>query len=99
MISDRRPSDLSRLRGLLPLRHLGDAEFDNLTRHADIETREPERELFRCGPDDDWLFYLLEGELRVHDAQGESFEISAGTLEALHPLSPHPKARVQASAV
>ncbi len=99
MISERRLSDLTRLRGLMPLRHLGDAEFDNLTRHADIETRDPERELFRCGPDDDWLFYLLEGDLRVLDAQSESFQISAGTLEALHPLSPHPKARVQATAV
>ena len=86
MISERRLSDLTRLRGLLPLRHLSDAEFDNLTRHADIETRDPDRELFRCGPDDDWLFYLLEGDLRVLDAQSESFQISAGTLEALHPL-------------
>ncbi len=97
-MSESRSADLNRLRGLLPLRHLGEAEFDGLTRHIDVEQRKTSEHLFRCGPDDDWLFYLLDGTVRVNDALGESFELSAGTLEALHPLSPHPKARASAMA-
>jgi len=97
-MSETRSAEITRLRGLLPLRHLGDAEFDGLTRHIDVEQRAANENLFRCGPDDDWLFYLLDGTAAISDAQGDAFEISAGTLEALHPLTPHPKARTAAIA-
>ncbi len=92
-------ADLLRLRGLLPLRHLSDAEFEGLTQHIDVEFTPVGAELFRCGPDDSWLFYLLAGTVRISDSQGDSFDISAGTIEALHPLSTHPKGRVRATAI
>ncbi|MSQ67993.1 MAG: HDOD domain-containing protein [Gammaproteobacteria bacterium] len=92
-------TDLVHLRGLLPLRHLSDAEFEGLTQHIDVEFTRVGGPLFRRGPDDDWLFYLLAGTVRISDSQGDSFDISAGTIEALHPLSTHPKARVHAQAL
>ena len=92
-------ADLLRLRGLLPLRHLSDAEFEGLTQHIDVEFTPVGAELFRCGPDDNWLFYLLAGTACISDSQGDSFDISAGTIEALHPLSTHPKGRVRATAI
>ena len=87
--------DLARLRTLLPLRHLTDADFDALAAHVVIESKPPGQEVFRVGSDEDWLLYLLDGELDIEDASGDRFSISAGTIEALHPITPHPKARVR----
>ena len=91
--------DIARLRTLLPLRHLSDEEFHALAAHVEIEVRSAGEQLFRCGADDGWLFYLLDGEARVADATGDDFTVSAGTIETLHPLSTHAKARVSAEAV
>jgi len=91
-------ADLTRLRRLLPLRHLSDAEFGALAAHVEVEPRTPGQILFRCPEDDGWLFYLLEGELVVTDGSNDEFTVKAGSIEALHPLSPHPKARVAAHA-
>jgi HD-like signal output (HDOD) protein len=54
--------------------------------------------LFRLGEDDGWLFYLLDGRVLVGDGAGDDFTVTAGTIEALHPLSTHAKARVKADA-
>jgi len=90
--------DIARLRTLLPLRHLSDGEFHTLAAHVEVEVRAPGERLFRCGVDDDWLFYLLDGEASVADSAGDEFTVSAGSIEALHPLSTHAKARVSAQA-
>ena len=90
--------DLARLRTLLPLRHLSDAEFQALASHVEVERRAPGQRLFHLGDDDGWLFYLLDGTVTVSDGGGDDFTVTAGTIEALHPLSTHPKARVSAHA-
>lgn len=90
--------DLARLRTLLPLRHLSDTEFQAIASHVEVEVRAPGQALFRLGEDDGWLFYLLDGRALVSDGGGDDFTVTAGTIEALHPLSTHPKARVSAQA-
>lgn len=94
----QRAHDLARLRTLLPLRHLSDAEFAALAGHVEVEVRAPRQPVFRLGEDDGWLFYLLDGRVLVGDGAGDDFTVTAGTIEALHPLSTHPKARVKAEA-
>lgn len=89
---------MARLRTLLPLRHLSDTEFQALASHVEVEVRAPGEPLFRLGEDDGWLFYLLDGRVLVSDGAGDDFTVTAGTIEALHPLSTHPKARVSAKA-
>lgn len=99
LVSDaQRTHDLERLRNLLPLRRLSDAEFAALANHVEIEERAPRQPLFRLGEDDGWLFYLLDGSALVGGETGDEFTVTAGTIEALHPLSTHPKARVRAEA-
>lgn len=93
-----RAHDVARLRTLLPLRHLTEAEFEALAAHVIVELRASGQLLFRAGEDDGWLFYLLDGDVTVTDSAGDEFTISAGTIEALHPISTHPKARVSACA-
>lgn len=96
--SESAAHDLARLRTLLPLRHLSDSEFQAIAAYAEVESLRPGQELFRAGRDDAWIFYVLDGAATVFDAGGDGFALQAGTLEALHPLSPHPKARCVASA-
>lgn len=82
----------------MPFKHLNDEEFVALTAHAATEELKAERVLFNTGRDDNWLFYLLDGAVRITDHSGDSFVVKGGTIESLHPLSPHPKARVRAAA-
>lgn len=90
--------DLARLRALLPIRHLNDTEFTAIADHVEVEACAPGRELFRSGRDDAWIFYLLDGALTLTAANGASFAVTAGSLEAQHPLSPTTKARTLARA-
>ena len=90
--------DLARLRTLLPLRHLSDAEFSAIATHVEVETYIVGRELFRVGRDEAWIFYLLDGTVEIADSHGETFTVTAGSIEALHPLSPHARARLVARA-
>ena len=80
--------DLARLRTLLPIRHLNDTEFAAIAAHVDVEACAPGRELFRSGRDDAWIFYLLDGALTLTAANGASFTVTAGSIEAQHSLSP-----------
>lgn len=90
--------DLARLRKLLPLRHLSEAEFQALAGHVEVEQCVPGQTLFRFPEDDGWLFYLLEGEAVVSGGADDEFVIRAGSIEALHPLRAHAKARTGARA-
>lgn len=92
------PEEQQKLHKLLPLRHLSDTEFAALVREFDVDLLDPGETLFRQDSDNQRLFFLLDGTVRVFDADGESFEITAGSIEALHPLSPHPRARIRAVA-
>lgn len=98
LTDEQRARDLARLRTLLPLRHLSEAEFAALAGHVEVEVRAPRQSVFRAGEDDGWLFYLLDGRVLVHGENADDFTVTAGTIEALHPLSTHPKARICAEA-
>lgn len=91
-------TDLARLRKLLPLRHLSESEFAEIAAHVQVEACAPGQRLFRSPEDDGWLFYLLTGEVVVTDVADDEFSIRAGSIEALHPLTPHARARVSARA-
>ncbi len=93
-IADRK-RNLARLRTQLPLRHLNDKEFAAIVAHAEVQEMPAGSVLFRAGQDEGWLCYLTEGRVSIADEDGDSFEIEGGSLEALHPLSPHPTARVR----
>ena len=89
--------EIVRIRGLIPLRRLADREFVALVQHASVERRGAGTLLFRSEVDEQWIFYLLDGEVEIIDDQGQGFCLTGGSIETAHPLSPHRKARVQAT--
>src|SRR5262249_31365376 len=75
------PAEIQRIRTLIPLRRLDDTEFVALVKHASVERRAAGKPLFRAGFDEQWLFYLLDGEVEVFDDKGASFHLQGGSLE------------------
>ncbi len=68
-----------------------------MVRHASIERRAAGKPLFRAGFDEQWIFYLLDGEVEIIDDKGQGFHLEGGSIETAHPLAPHAKARVLAT--
>ena len=91
--------EILRLRNMIPLRGLDDDDFATVVRHASVERRRAGQPLFRTGFDEHWIFYLLDGEIEISDDQGASFHLQGGSLETVHPLSPHAKARTLATVI
>jgi HD-like signal output (HDOD) protein len=91
------PLEIQRIRKLIPLRRVADEEFAALVQHARVERRAAGQALFRAGFDDEWLFYLLDGEVEISDDKGFCFVLEGGSIETAHPLTPHHKARVLAT--
>lgn len=89
--------ELLRIRQLIPLRRLADEDFAALVRHASVERRTAGTPLFRAGFDEQWLFYLLDGEVEIVDDKGQGFRLVGGSIETAHPLSPHSTSRVHAT--
>jgi HD-like signal output (HDOD) protein len=93
-----RDAALDHVRKLLPLRHLSDPEFATISNGTRVENCATGNDLFRAGQDDRFIFYLLSGEIAISDAEGASFNVAGGGIESRFPLSPHPHARVKATA-
>lgn len=91
------PPEIGRIRNLIPLRRLHDDEFAAIVRYASVERRAAGQPLFRAGFDDQWIFYLLEGEIEISDDKGQGFRLQGGTIETAQPLSTHAKARILAT--
>ena len=91
------PDELRRIRRFTPLRRLSDGDFVALVRHAHVEQRAAGATLFQAGTDEQWLFYVVDGEVEIVDEQGAGFRLEGGSLETAHPLTPHAKARVRAT--
>lgn len=87
------PAEFERLRHLIPLRRLGDAEFARVMRSAALEHLKPGAILFRAGIDDRSIFYLLDGTIEIEGEGGDRFSLIGGSIETAHPLSPHARAR------
>ena len=73
----------------IPINSLSQKHFDILLSKAELIELPKNRTLFRRGDVDKSHFYLLEGELVVESANGESTTITAGSDEARQPLAQH----------
>lgn len=96
---DSLPREFARIRNMLPLRRLSDQEFFGLMPRAKVERIDAGETLFRTDVDDDWIFYLLEGDVEISDDSGGAFTLSGGSIETSHPLSTHPRVRCLAIAL
>ncbi len=93
-----RDEALVHIRKLLPLRHLSDPEFATITSSVRLENCAAGKEVFRSGQDNAFIFYLLSGTISITSADGESFDVASDGVESRYPISPHPQARIRATA-
>ena len=93
-----RDEALVHIHKLLPLRHLSDPEFATITASVQLENCAAGKVMFRAGQDDNFIFYLLSGTIAITSAEGETLEVASDGVESRYPISPHPQARVQATA-
>ena len=104
MLAELNPSDcniqeLAKVRNLLPIRHFDDAEFAGVILTASFHSIAPGQTLFRSASDDAWMYYLLDGAIRIFDIDNEPFDLDGSTIETLYPLTTHPKVRVRAESI
>jgi HD-like signal output (HDOD) protein len=89
---DRHPQTRSptpiELRSLVPLRELSDDYLELLGRHTDVVRAPKGARVRQRGRAQTALLFLLQGTIRMEDADGETQEISSGTTRARFPLVP-----------
>ena len=93
-----REAVLRNIRNMVPMRKLDDDKFTAITGQMEIENRNSGAEFFSAGRDDQFIFYLLSGDVTITDAGGSSYDIIGGSPESRRPLAPHPRDRVKAVA-
>ncbi len=80
--------DRAVLQSLHGLAELKPADFNELAAKTFIEECLPGRRLFSRGRRDNWVFFLLEGRLRLDGPGNQSHAIDAGEEQARQPLAP-----------
>ena len=88
-MTDGKLVDKQVLKTLTPLGVLNFENFQEVASKSRIEEIPPGRTLFRIGDNDRRTVYLLEGQLMLTGADGESVVIEAGSEAARHPIGNH----------
>lgn len=85
--SRRRPT-LARMARFYPLNQLEEADLADIARRAEISELPDGFHLFKQGEVDPWVYFLLQGNIRLVDGKGEFTEVNATTVQATQPLAP-----------
>ena len=75
------------LQGLGNIANLSPQAFEELATKIHIETQPAGRRLFIRGRRDNWIYYLLQGSVRLDYLDNRSEEIRSNTNEARKPLA------------
>ena len=74
------------LQGLGNIANLSPQAFEELATKIHIETQPAGRRLFIRGRRDNWIYFLLQGNVRLDYLDNRSEEIRSNTNEARQPL-------------
>jgi len=91
--------DRATLKRFSPLNVLNHAALHDLQAHMRVFELEPGNVVFAAGLSDDWAFFLLSGELTLHEDIGTITTIRAPTPESLTVLAAHQPRRATARVV
>ena len=75
------------LRTLRPLSVLDDDGLCVVSQSAAMLELGPNHDLFRCGSNDGWTYYLLSGTLELTAEDGSVSTLKGGSAAAVHPVS------------
>lgn len=89
----------SQLEQFVPIGSLSRQTLADLSREVEVLTYPAGASLFRKGDEDDWLYFLLEGSVRLSDPGGSPITLTAGTEDARYAMARLKPRRYDGSAV
>ena len=88
-VTEMHSGDLDRIRNLIPFRHLDDQQFKQIVLDASFNNLDSGQTLFDQQLVDNVIFYLLDGQLDISDQHDQTFCVTGGSIETLHPITMH----------
>ncbi len=83
------PMNIQAIRNLVPICELTNDNLQDLMAKTEILELPAGRPVFKRGDNDNYSYYLLEGQLTLLDADSKGTAISGGTQQARFPLDHH----------
>ena len=83
------PFDKNKLTYFVPLSELTSDNFNELVKNIKIETLPKDKALFKRGEQDNYTYYLLNGEIEFTDAEGNKILLSSKSKQCRFPLEHH----------
>ena len=80
------PFDSNKLRHFIPLSELTPENFEELVKDIQIETLPANKKLFNRGDQDDFTYYLLNGEIEYIDGEGNKSSLTSKSQQCRFPL-------------
>ena len=80
------PFDSEKLRYFVPLSEISPDNFGELVKNINIEVLAAGKKLFSRGDQDNFTYYLLNGEIDIVDADGNTTSISSKSKQCRFPL-------------
>ena len=83
------PFDSEKLRYFVPLSEVSQDNFGELVKNINIEVLPANKKLFSRGDQDDFTYYLLNGQIDIVDANGNTTSLSSKSKQCRFPLEHH----------
>ena len=83
------PFDSEKLRYFVPLSEVSPDNFGELVKNINIEVLAANKKLFSRGDQDNFTYYLLNGELDIVDANGNTTSLVSKSKQCRFPLEHH----------
>ena len=80
------PFDSEKLRYFVPLSEISPDNFVELVKNINIEVLPPNKKLFNRGDQDNFTYYLLNGELEMVDSDGNKSLLTSKSKQCRFPL-------------
>jgi len=83
------PFDSQKLRYFVPLSEMSPDNFNELVKNITIETLPANKKIFNRGDQDNFTYYLLNGEIKIIDHEGNSSTLTSKSKQCRFPLEHH----------
>lgn len=83
------PFESQKLRYFIPLAELSPDNFNEIVKNINIEVLPVHKKLFNRGDQDNFTYYLLNGELEFIDSDGKKSTLSSKSKQCRFPLEHH----------
>lgn len=80
------PFDSHKLRFFVPLNDISPSNFDELVKNINVEKLSSNTTVFKTGDENEFTYYLLNGEIEITDANGNTSQLSSKSQQCRFPL-------------